>query len=933
VIRRALTLLAAAAVLASLIIPSQRVAAAPSPGSLSVGVAGAGPSSQDFSGGPITGSADASGNAGPPPTCQAPTCESIPLTLSAPGGFPAKKITLTVTINFNAAATNPLGLTGLDVYILDSAGTTQLGADTLGSAPAVAVAPKLDPGSYIIEITGEAGAVSETYTGTAAASVGASSSFPLVRAATAPLRFAPSTIVSPSVLGGEPQMSFERPVPGALPGLDPKRGFVDWPVSSRTMIGTLWRTTDGGDSYRQVVDPTCAERQVPNCNTGGGGDTVNRVNNYDGTVLFGDQESLAAEALASSADHGDSFPATRQFAVTAAGTGVDRQWISSVDAPGFTAGPFDTTFNLEGLFSYHIPAAGEYVSGVDTSGIVHPAPAPVIPSVSQSGPSRVDVQAGSHGSGWFYQCYRDGNGFEVASVPLSQYQSPTAYHINNVTGDQPQVFPWIALDTQGNLYAVWVAPDGQLYYSYSLINDPANDPTLATPGVPASKWSPKQRINQPVHGSTVFPEIVAGDPGHLAVVYMATGDWTGVSDGAPQGATNPARWSTVAAISGNALSNAPTFRYGLVSHRYNHLGSICTSGTTCIASQGDRSLLDMIDVTIDADGRVAVVYSDNNNSFASAELASASALGSAGSPFIEVTKLSEGPSLFNGHGPFTYTYPTSYRSAPAGDATWPNTAAGKNIPALDITGSGVSMSGDQLVGRIDLGEAGAAAFTRDLAAYNSQNSGSTDPAATRLQYVLRWADGNDVYYMAAETDSTGTPTFYGGKVDGTSAVSNATSAVGIAYRPQSAYTVTGQVSGNTLLLQAKASDFHVTSGSTLISFAAYSLAGPSDAIVTGQSATSQIFTSMRAVNASPPMDAIVAAPTTGTGTGAGTPPGVVPGTSGSGGVTGPAATIGTPNTAAAAPSAVHATQLAGLTLVLLGVMSTLRRRRRARRAN
>src|SRR5258706_5438747 len=129
-------------------------------------------------------------------------------------------------------------------------------------------------------------------------------------------------------------MSFERPIKGALPGLDPHRGFVDWPVSSRTNIGTLWRTVNDGDSYRQLVDPTCAQRQVPNCLTGGGGDTVNRVNNYDGTVNFGDQESLAQEAYASSVDHGDSFPATRQTPVTSTFTGVDRQWISTVDAPG-----------------------------------------------------------------------------------------------------------------------------------------------------------------------------------------------------------------------------------------------------------------------------------------------------------------------------------------------------------------------------------------------------------------------------------------------------------------------------------------------------------------------------------------------------------------------------------------------------------------------
>jgi hypothetical protein len=43
------------------------------------------------------------------------------------------------------------------------------------------------------------------------------------------------------------------------------------------------------------------------------------------------------------------------------------------------------------------------------------------------------------------------------------------------------------------------------------------------------------RINPPALGSTVFPEIVAGDPGRIAIAYMATGTGgdTAVSDNAP----------------------------------------------------------------------------------------------------------------------------------------------------------------------------------------------------------------------------------------------------------------------------------------------------------------------------------------------------------------------------------------------------------------
>jgi hypothetical protein len=65
----------------------------------------------------------------------------------------------------------------------------------------------------------------------------------------------------------------------------------------------------------------------------GGGDSVNRVNQYDGNVYFGEQEVVAQEALSSSTDLGDTFQPTRQRPISNTATVVDRQWISTVDAP------------------------------------------------------------------------------------------------------------------------------------------------------------------------------------------------------------------------------------------------------------------------------------------------------------------------------------------------------------------------------------------------------------------------------------------------------------------------------------------------------------------------------------------------------------------------------------------------------------------------
>src|ERR687887_460090 len=107
--------------------------------------------------------------------------------------------------------------------------------------------------------------------------------------------------------GGEPQTTLERReswTPNGAP-VDPNRIFVDWPLSTRSNIGQLNRSLDGGDSFRLLFDPTCAARSRPNCATGGGGDTEEDVNLVNRHVLFSDQEALANEAYAASTDHGD----------------------------------------------------------------------------------------------------------------------------------------------------------------------------------------------------------------------------------------------------------------------------------------------------------------------------------------------------------------------------------------------------------------------------------------------------------------------------------------------------------------------------------------------------------------------------------------------------------------------------------------------------
>src|SRR5436190_14058185 len=183
----------------------------------------------------------------------------------------------------------------------------------------------------------------------------------------------------------------------------------------------------------------------------------------------------------------------------------------------------------------------------------------------------------------------------------------------------------------------------------------------------------------------------------IAVSNDATTNFTGVSNHAPHGTA----WNTYAEVIANELSSdgPAVAMVGIVNHRVIHYGSICTSGTTCT---GDRSLLDMIDVNYDTAGRVGVVYTDNNSTFATGDPSNPT---TSRAPFVHFAKELNGPSLLSGNPFVGGKIRAGSAPDPLGDATWPNTAAGQNLPSLDILQSKLQVSGSNLVGSIKLADA------------------------------------------------------------------------------------------------------------------------------------------------------------------------------------------------------------------------------------
>jgi hypothetical protein len=308
-----------------------------------------------------------------------------------------------------------------------------------------------------------------------------------------------------------------------------------------------------------------------------------------------------------------------------------------------------------------------------------------------------------------------------------------------------------------------------------------------------------------------------------------------------------ADWNTYVGILTDALSltrGGPTnVVSGKVNHRIVHRGQVCTSGTTC---SGDRSLLDMIDLGFDQTGRVGVVFMDNNNGLAAEPRTTKNKLG----PFTQFAKEVLGPSLLApsgaGAGGISITIPENGRADPRGDATWPNTASGANLPALDLLGASVFTSGTNLVARIPVADSSRAGMARDLTAYNGVLQST--PPADRLQYVFRFSTAEDVFHLSMEYNSDGTIRFFGGKLDANDGISSGRSTLGAAYHTDPGYPVIGTARNGVITLRAPLAAFGLSVGSRITGANAFSMAGPAEAI------DKLIVHPMRTVDATPPFD-------------------------------------------------------------------------------
>lgn len=167
----------------------------------------------------------------------------------------------------------------------------------------------------------------------------------------------------------------------------------------------------------------------------------------------------------------------------------------------------------------------------------------------------------------------------------------------NTPGDDPA----IAVDTNGTVYLVWVGKDALMY--------------LSTSADQGKTWSAPVRASPPGVTSTLFPTLVAGDDGRIALAYYGTtrdtSDWED-SQGEPSvwsaDAPEDTTWHLYVGMSLHATSADPTFLTQQVTPDADPIqrGSIWNGG----GGRPDRNLLDFFDIVRDTEGRVYVAFTD-----------------------------------------------------------------------------------------------------------------------------------------------------------------------------------------------------------------------------------------------------------------------------------------------------------------------------------
>ncbi len=562
----------------------------------------------------------------------------------------------------------------------------------------------------------------------------------------------------------------------------------------------VWQSVDRGDSF-QLVPGNVAFGKPASCL--GGGDTELAKDSGDNLYLS-DLQNLTNLSNSVSTDGGMTFKAS---CTAAPNTPVDRMWFAShgkLGDPDFAIyEEYDAV--LSGA-DPNSPISNQLVETVSHDGVnftpvinAHPSPAclggGVVNCVTneESLPgNQVVTKKGdiviAHGG-------QDGRSVYVSvgtptTTGTGQAAVTTAtWQDVRVNGDicpdknssAPGTcgsanFPTIAQDTAGNLYLVNSAQllsGGKAKGPYQVYVNVSRDG--------GRHWGRSVQISH--GGSNAFPWITAGSSGRVGVAWYHANEESEKNDYSFDGLAH-ASFDVQVAQSINALAGKPSYDVVTATEHPMKYGPICTAGTACAATMGDRSLGDYLNIGIDQDGALTVVYVDDTSS--SYTVGPTGAIAENGPPVLQ--KQVTGPSMIVGK--------TLKKKALAYDkVTDPTLDAFFNANSLrtpanvnqDLTGAAITE------------EPGGLKITMKVKSLESTSisptlGGTTAEWITRFTTYNKATPGNGhIYYAGMEVIEGGAPRFFVGDVTAP------TAGVQISMAFDSATTIKGSAAGSGLI--------------------------------------------------------------------------------------------------------------------------------------
>src|SRR5438270_1468477 len=459
-------------------------------------------------------------------------------------------------------------------------------------------------------------------------------------------------------ISGIQGVGFEQDI--RLDPTDATRVYTSVPGSLSSDTSWIWRSTDGGKTFKWV---TAAAPKTGKPNTcAGGGDTELAVDT-GGNLYFNDL-TLVNFSTARSDDHGATFVCSNAGVPDGA---VDRQWYAVDGNPGTgnglgngaghniylsndEIGPGALTCPVSGavnnvLAMYRSPTpAGGATAGIQfgpafkvtrplscDEGImgndeVSPVATTLGQPVAPGGQPATLATAVKH----VYVIHDDatfskiaiGRCFPVAfGAAIPNMSDPSGLNCVDLlvadlgapgtvkTGGN---FPAMAIDRAGNLYAVWeqapvsaAGKIGNTSLQYAFSTDQGDH------------WSTPITIPPPGLLNNVFAWPAAGDSGRVDVAFYGTSAQVDTKTGGPSNCPNGGpdsvngAWSLYMVQTVNGQSASPTFTPPILAgEHYIHKGDIQTViGGQC----GDRTLGDFLQVRVGNQGEAHISYADSNN--------------------------------------------------------------------------------------------------------------------------------------------------------------------------------------------------------------------------------------------------------------------------------------------------------------------------------